>query len=138
MSLAESYSSRWRNSPSNRNICLKSQKKSKRKQRHSPLVCGWTWVCKANGRKSPNLSCFHDSASLEARLEREHQWAATTVLAQESRSVSLHAIGPGPNSPAPESTGRERPWVLKLLRVDFEPVLCRPLETTRLFGSWAT
>src|SRR5579864_9387661 len=66
MSLAESYSSRWRNLPSNRNICLKSQKKSKGKHRHSPLVCGWMWVfhLKANGRKSPKLSCFHYSASL--------------------------------------------------------------------------
>ena len=50
-------------------------------------------------------SLFLRSAeSLAARHEREHQRAATTVLAQESRSVSLHAIGPGQNSPASEST----------------------------------
>jgi IS30 family transposase len=50
-------------------------------------------------------SLFLRSAeSLAARHEREYQRAATTVLAQESRSVSLHAIGPGQNSPASEST----------------------------------
>src|SRR5690348_7469308 len=94
MSLAESYSSRWRNSPSNRNICLKSQKKSKRKQRHSPLVCGWTWVCKANGRKSPNLSCFHDSASLDTfPHQRESQISRSRNVASSISKLSVRKFG---------------------------------------------
>ena len=40
----------------------------------------------------------------------------------KSRSVSTNVHG--------------RPWVLRARRVDFEPVLHRPLETTRLRGTW--
>ena len=79
---------------------------------------------------------LRSAKSLAARLERKHQRAAYGNTCRRMPICRASRNRTWTRSLCVSIPGRDKPWDFKLRRINFKPVLRRPLETTPFFGSW--